>query len=119
MKKLFFLLCCIIASSYFYSHIAYANQAVYSQNLTIEDVHPAVMSGSLGWIRVQSDIINISDINLNSIKIIDLHQEGNTAFIYCNFTHKEGKKLFGYIPLIRLKNSTAWINRDNGLILKK
>lgn len=119
MKKLFFLLCCIIASSCFYSGIVYANQAVSSQNLTIADVHNAVMTGSLGWMRVQSDIIKISDIDLNSIKIIDLHQEGNTAFVYCNFTHKQGTKLFGYIPLIRLRNSTAWINRDNGLILKK
>lgn len=60
-----------------------------------------------------------SDINFNSIKILDVHQEGNIAFIYSNFNNKQGEKFFGYIPLIRQKNSTVWINRNNGLILEK
>lgn len=119
MKKLLLICCGVIAASCFYSQLVYANQAVNSHNLTLADVQPAVLSGSLGWMRVQSDIIYINEIDLNSIEVIDLHQEGNTAFVYCNFTNKQGKKLFGYVPLIRLKNSTTWINRDNGMILKK
>ena len=119
MKKLLFLIWCIVGSLYFQAQTVCASQIVYSINLTIEDVQAAVQSGSLGWIRVQSDIVHVSDIDLNSIEIIDLHQEGNAAFVYCNFCLKGGGKLFGYIPLIRLKNSTTWINRDNGLMLKK
>jgi hypothetical protein len=119
MKKLLLLICCTVASLYFHSQIVCASQTVFSKNLSIEDVHPAILSGSVGWVRVQSGIIDISDIDLHSVKIIDVHQEGNTAIVYCNFTHKQGEKFFGYIPLLRLQNSTAWINRDNGLILAK
>ena len=119
MKKLLFLICCAVASLCFQSRIVWAGQTVCSKNLTIEDVQPAILSGSLGWFRVQSAIVDMADIDLNSIKIIDLHQEGNAAIVYCNFTHKQGDKFFGYIPLVRLKNSMAWINRENGLILEK
>ena len=118
MKKLF-LLCCAVATLCFQVQIVFASQAVNSHNLSKEDVQPAVLSGTLGWIRVQSGFIDMSDIDLNSIEIVDVHQDGNTAFVYCNFTHKEGSKFFGYIPLLRLNSSSAWINRDNGLILKK
>jgi len=117
MKKL--LCCCFVAFIGLNVQLASANQIVNSYNLTEADVAPAVFSGSLGWIRVQSGIIDTEDIDLNSIKIIDVHQDGNAAFIYCNFTHKQGKKFFGYIPLLRMKNSLTWINRDNGIILKK
>ena len=79
----------------------------------------SIFSVSKLGIRVQSDLIDSSDINFNSIKILDVHQEGNTAIVYCNFKNKQGEKFFGYIPLIRQKKSTVWINRNNGLILEK
>jgi len=118
MKKLFFLIFFAVTSLYIHSHIVCAAQTINSQNLTLEDVEPAILSGSLGGIHTQSAVIDISEIDLNSIKIIALHQERNTVFIYCNFTHKQGKKIFGYIPLLQI-NSTMWVNRDNGMIFEK
>jgi len=119
MIKFLVSICCVVPFLYCHSQIVYAGQRVYSKNLTIEDVQTAILSGSLGGIRAQSGIIPISNIDQHSIKIIDLHQEGNAAIVYCNFTHKQGGKFFGYIPLSRSKKSMIWINRDNGIILEK
>jgi len=116
MIRLLFLICCVL--SFLHFQVVYAGQAAYSANLTKKDAQTAIQSGSLGGIRTQSGIIEVSEIEQNSIKIIEVHQEGNAAFVYCNFTHKQGRDFFGYIPLLQL-NATMWMNRDNGIIFEK
>ena len=118
MKKMLLWAGCVVVSMFFCSQIAWASQNANSPNLTIEGIQPVMQSGSFGWIRIQSGIIEASKIDLDTIKVIDISQDENAAFVYCNFTHKQGKKYFGYIPLLRIKNSRTWINRDNGLILQ-
>ena len=117
MMRLFFIICFVTSFLFFLTRIVYSGPPVNSQNLTKENVQPAIMSVAWGGIRTESDIVDLSDIEKGTIKIIDVHQEGNTALVYCNFTNKKGEKLFGYIPLIRLKNSLIWVNRDNWTIL--
>lgn len=117
IMRLLIVICCAVTFSLFHAQIVCADQPVYSKKLTVENVEPAIMSVSFGGIRTKSGIIDMSDIDQNTIEIIDVHQEGNAAIVYCNFTHKKGEKLFGYIPLVRLKNSTVWVNRDNRTIL--
>ena len=117
MLKLLCLICCVASFLFFHTDFVYAGQPVYSKNLTKENVQPAIMSVVWGGIQTLSDIVDISDIEQNTIEIIDVHQEGRAAFVYCNFTNKKGEKLFGYIPLMRLKNSMIWVNRDNWTIL--
>lgn len=119
MKKSLIILCSLFAYLTVFPLIVYAGQIVYSQNLNIEVIESSIFSVSKLGIRVQSGLIDSSDINFNSIKILDVHQERNIAFVYCNFNNNKGEKFFGYIPLIRHKNSTVWINRNNGLILEK
>lgn len=117
MMRLFFIICFVTSFLFFLTQIVYSGPPVNSQNLTKENVQPAIMSVAWGGIRTESDIVDLSDIEKGTIKIIDVHQEGNTAFVYCKFTDTKGQKLFGYIPLVRLKNSLIWVNRDNWTIL--
>ena len=119
MKRLVFLIFWVVPLLYLHSQLVYAGQVANVHNLTLEDVQTGIQSFSRGGIRVQSNNIEAANIDQDSIKVLDVHQEGNTAFVYCNFTDKKGEKFFGYIPLLRLKNSTTWINRDNGIILEK
>lgn len=118
MNKLLSLSCCVAVLLSFHSQVVWAGQAVYSQNLSIKEAQSAIQSGSLGGIRTQSGIIEVSDIDQNSIQIIEVHQEGNAAIVYCNFTHKRGGDFFGYIPLLQL-NASRWMNRDNGIIFER
>jgi hypothetical protein len=118
MKSLM-IICCIISFLFFHTQIVYAGKPVNLKYLEKEDVQTAIMSVVWGGIRTDSQIVALSDIDQRTVKVIDIHQEGNTALVYCNFTNKKGEKLFGYIPLIRLANSLIWVNRDNWTLLAK
>ena len=119
MKKILIFIGSLFASLIVYPPIVWTGQVVHSPNLNLAVIESSIYSVSKLGIRVQSGLIESNDINFNSIKILDVHQEGNTAFVYCNFNNKQGEKYFGYISLIKQKNSTVWINRNNGLILEK
>jgi len=118
MKSLM-IICCIISFLFFHTQIVYAGKLVNSKDLEKEDVQTAIMSVAWGGIRTDSNIVALSDIDQSTVTVIDIHQEGNKALVYCNFTNKNGEKLFGYIPLIRLADSLIWVNRDNWALLAK
>ncbi|KPK26855.1 MAG: hypothetical protein AMJ61_07700 [Desulfobacterales bacterium SG8_35_2] len=108
---------CFISFLFFHTQIVYAGKLVNSKYLEKEDVQTAILSVVWGGIRTDSNIIALADIDQSTVTVIDIHQEGNTALVYCNFINKKGEKLFGYIPLIRLAKSLIWVNRDNWTLL--
>jgi len=89
MIKFLFLICCVVTFFSFHSQVVYAGQIEFSENLTVEDVQSAIMSVALGGIRQQSGIIDISNIDQSSIKVIEVHQVGNSAIVYCNFNRRQ------------------------------
>jgi len=51
MMKLLFLVFCVVTFFSFHSQVACAGQIVYSENLKIGDVQPAIKSTAQGGIR--------------------------------------------------------------------
>ena len=117
MKKLLFLICCVVISLSFHTQIVFAGEVVTTKNLTIKDVQTAILSGSL-LIYYHNYPCELSSMAPNSLKILGVHQEGNTATVYCHFNTKEGRQQIGRVDLVRF-NSGKWFSHSDKTYLVK
>ena len=117
MRKLLFLICCVVISLSFHTQIVFAGEVVTTKNLTIKDVQTAILSGSLS-IYNRRGLWGLSSMAPNSLKILGVHQEGNTATVYCPFNTKEGSQIIGRVGLVRF-NSGKWFSHRDGTYLEK